>query len=86
MTHPLVSRLVPLMDHRVEELHAIVAEWVVGADTELERARFRAFGSELGKVQARIGARPVPPTSEELEIALTALLAVAGWRVGWPRA
>lgn len=86
MTHPLVSRLAPLMNHDVEELHGIVAEWVVSSPDDAERARLRAFGSELGKVKARIGARPAPPTQEEIEIALTALLAVASWRLKWPKA
>lgn len=86
MTHPLVSRLAPLMNHDVEELHGIVAEWVVRSPDDEERARLRAFGSELGKVKARIGARPAPPTQEEIEIALTALLAVASWRLKWPQA
>lgn len=86
MIHPLASRLAPLMHRDVQELHAIVAEWVLDSADELDRARLRAFGSELGKVQARIGARTSPPTQEEIEIALTAVLALSGRRVGWPRA
>jgi len=84
MPHPLVARLAPLMNHHVLELHAIVAEWVVREDDDFERARLRAFGSELGAVQTRISARPTPPSEEEIEIALTALFALSGHRVGRP--
>jgi hypothetical protein len=81
MTHPLASQLAPIMDRDVHELHGIVAEWIVSESSEHERARYRTFGSELSKVQARISARPAPPTEEEIEIALTALLALSGRRV-----
>lgn len=78
MPHPLATQLAPLMDLNVEELHQIVARWIVNEPSELERARLRAFGSELRKMKARIERRPTPPSEEELEIALTALLALAG--------
>lgn len=81
MTHPLASRLAPLMSHDLQELHAIVAEWVVDSGDDLERARYRVFGSELGAVKRRISARTSPPTHEEIEIALTAVLALSGRRV-----
>jgi hypothetical protein len=68
------------MDRDIEELHAIVAQWVVEANDELERARYRVFGSELGAVQRRISARSSPPSREEIEIALTAVLALSGRR------
>jgi hypothetical protein len=80
MTHPLAHRLATLMDRDIEELHAIVAQWVVEANDELERARYRVFGSELGAVQRRISARSSPPSREEIEIALTAVLALSGRR------
>ena len=86
MTHPLATRLAPLMNRNVEELYDIVAEWVVTAPNDLERARYRLFASELRKVQTRISARPSPPSEEDIEIALTALLAVSGRRWQWPRA
>jgi len=81
MTHPLASRLAPIMDHELEELRAIVAEYVVEETDDRERARYRVFGSELGAVKRRISARPAPPTREEIEIALTAVLALSGRRV-----
>ncbi len=81
MTHPLAVELAPIMHRNVEELRAIVAEWVVREASEQERARYRTFGSELRKVKTRIVARPVPPTQEEIEIALTALLALSGRRM-----
>ncbi len=81
MTHPLASRLAPIIDHNVEELHTVVAEWMLREPDEFERARYRVFGAELRRVKDRIGARPAPPTQEEIEIALTALLALAGRRV-----
>ncbi|MCC6666413.1 MAG: hypothetical protein IT375_21855 [Polyangiaceae bacterium] len=80
MTHPLAHRLATLMDRDLEELHAIVAQWVVETNDELERARYRVFGSELGAVQRRISARSSPPSREEIEIALTAVLALSGRR------
>lgn len=86
MTHPLASQLAPIMNRDVEELRNIVAEWVVSERNELERARYRMFGAELSKVQARISKRPAPPTEEEIEIALTALLALSGRHFARPRA
>jgi hypothetical protein len=80
MTHPLASRLAPIISRDLNELHAIVAEWVVGESDAKERARYRVFGSELRAVQRRISARSLPPTHEEIEIALTAVLALAGRR------
>jgi hypothetical protein len=80
-THPLASHLAPLMNRDVQELHSIVAQWVMQAPNDFERARYRVFGAELRKVQVRISKRPAPPTEEEIEIALTALLALAGRRV-----
>ena len=40
--------------------------------------RLRRFGAELRAVKARIERRPQPPTQEEVEIALIALLALSG--------
>jgi hypothetical protein len=81
MTHPLASRLAPLMNRDLDELHSIVAEWVLGEADDHERARYRVFGSELSAVKRRISARTSPPTHEEIEIALTAVLALSGRRV-----
>jgi hypothetical protein len=78
MPHPLATQLAPLMDRDVQELREIVARWIVNEPSELERARLRAFGAELRAMKTRIQRRPTPPSEEELEIALTALLALAG--------
>jgi hypothetical protein len=80
MPHPLASHLAPLIDRDVDELRTIVAHWVVSESSEEERARYRRFGAELGKLKKRIQARTTPPSEEEIEIALTALLAIAGHR------
>jgi len=82
MAHPLASELAPIMDREVDELHQIVARWVVREEREPERNRYRLFGADLREVKRRIAARGVPPTSEEVEIALTALLVLAGRRAG----
>jgi hypothetical protein len=82
MAHPLACQLAPLMDRELEELHTIVARWVVGADSDAERARYRYFGSGLRELKHRIAARNSPPTQEEIEIALTVLLLLAGRRAG----
>jgi hypothetical protein len=76
--HPLASHLAPIMDRDVDELREIVARWVVSESSESERARYRRFGAELRAMQARIFARATPPSEEEVEIALAALLAIAG--------
>jgi hypothetical protein len=81
MPHPLASHLAPLIDREVGELQAIVAHWVVSEPDEFERARYRSFGSELRALKVRIERRPTRPSDEEIEIALTALLAVVGRRV-----
>ena len=49
---------------------------------EQERARYRVFGSTLRELKCRIVARHTPPTQEEIEIALTVLLLLAGRRAG----
>lgn len=80
MPHPLATHLAPLMNQDVDDLRAIVAHWVVNESSEVERHRYRCFGAELRAVKARIAARPQPPSEEELEIALTALLVLSGRR------
>ena len=82
MAHPLACQLAPLMDRDLEELHQIVADWVLREQSETERARYRLFGGELRELKRRIAARPTPPTEEEVEIALAALLVLAGRRAG----
>jgi hypothetical protein len=81
MTHPLVSVLSGQMDKDVGSLHAIVAEWVLRARSEEERATLRFFGAELGAVQRRIHRRSEPPSEEEIQVALTAVLALMTRRV-----
>ncbi len=81
MTHPLVRRLTPIIDGDIDTLRAIVAEWVRSTECERERAALRHFGAELGAVQRRIRCRSCPPTSEEIEIALTAVLALMHRRI-----
>ena len=73
------------MDHELNELRTIVARWVVSESDELERNRYRRFGAELRALKTRISARSTPPTEEEIEIALTALLALAGRSDGGSR-
>ena len=81
MTHPLAAELAPLMHHELEDLHRVVARWVIEAPDAGQRARYRAFGSELSAMQRRVQQRAEPPTQEEIEIALTALLALVGRRL-----
>ncbi len=80
MPHPLARTLAPLIDLEVDDLRAIVARWVLAESDETERARYRRFGAELRALKARIKARTTPPTEEEIEIALTALLVLSGRR------
>lgn len=65
-----------MMYGELELLHRIVAEWVLHSPTPQERAALRTFGGELGAVQRRMRRRTEPPTEEEIEIALTAVLAL----------
>jgi len=81
MTHPLVSRIAKMMDDDLTKAHLLVAEWVLSCPSDSERAAFRYFGAELGAVQRRIRSREAPPTAEEIEIALTAVLALVNRRV-----
>jgi hypothetical protein len=76
--HPLAARLAPIIYEDVASLRTIVASWVVNASSQEERARYRRFGAELSALQRRIAARSEPPSEEEVEIALTALLALSG--------
>lgn len=82
MPHPLATELAPLIGLDVASLHEVVARWVIAERDTEERARYRAFGAELSGLKRRIEARPTPPTHEEIEIALTALLVLAGRRAG----
>ncbi len=70
-----------MMDGELDHLHRIVAQWVMESRTERERAALRYFGAELGAVQRRIRLRQNPPTAEEIEIALTAVLALVDRKV-----
>jgi len=78
MPHPLAAHLAPIIDEDLDSLRTIVAEWVVKATTPEERARYRRFGVELSGLKRRIAARSQPPSEEEVEIALIALLALSG--------
>ena len=78
MAHPLATELAPMMNRDVDDLRRVVAEWVVREQSERERARYRLFGAALSRLKARIAARSVPPTEEEIEIAITAMLVIAG--------
>ncbi len=80
MPHPLATQLAPIIDLEVGQLQSIVARWVVNEPDELERARYRTFGARLRGLKERIVARPQPPSDEEVEIAITAMLALAGRR------
>jgi hypothetical protein len=77
MPHPLATHLAPIIDNDVQDLRSIVARWIVNEPSELERARYRIFGAQLRAVKQRIDARPTHPSEEEVEIALTAALALA---------
>ena len=80
MPHPLATHLAPLIDRDIDELREIVARWVLNESSEAERARYRRFGAELGALKARISAQKVAPSDEEVEMALSALLAIVGNR------
>lgn len=81
MTHPLVSSIVDLMHGDLENVHRVVAQWVLSSPCDAEKAKLRYFGAELGAVQRRMKCRQAPPTREEVEIALTAVLALVSRRV-----
>jgi hypothetical protein len=76
----LPSTLASEFDRNIHELRSIVAHWVINERSETERSRYRRFADELRAVKDRIAARPTPPSEEELEIALTALLVLSGRR------
>ena len=78
VAHPLATELAPQIHRDVADLHQIVARWVIEAKTQQERAKYRVFGSGLRELQHRIAVRSTPPTEEEIEIALTVLLVLAG--------
>lgn len=77
MPASLVRLLSSQMDRDIDALWAIVAGYVLSTACEQERAVLRHFGTELAAVQRRIQRRPVPPSEEEIEIALTAVLALS---------
>jgi hypothetical protein len=71
-----------MMNGELSVLHREVARWVLESPNEVERNALRFFGAELGAVQRRIQRRTEPPTEEEIEIALTAVLALVHLRNG----
>lgn len=73
-----------MMSGELSLLHREVARWVLESPTEAERNALRYFGAELGAVQRRIQRRMEPPTEEEIEIALTAVLALVHRRTERP--
>ncbi|OQX67253.1 MAG: hypothetical protein B6A08_16195 [Sorangiineae bacterium NIC37A_2] len=77
MPASLVRLLSTQMDRDIDSLWTIVAGYVLNAGCEQERAVLRHFGTELAAVKRRIERRPVPPSEEEIEIALTAVLALS---------
>ena len=76
MTHPLVYKVAPGMMGDLTKARAEVAQWLVRCESESERLLYRSFGAELGAVQRRMKLRPQPPSLEEVEIALTCVLAL----------
>jgi len=78
--HPLASHLAPLIDRDIEELRTIIARFIVSEPSEAERARYRRFGAELAGLKARLAARKIPPSDEEVELALSTLLVLAAAR------
>ena len=59
------------------ELEEVVRRWLAEAPTDASRRHYDALGKRLLDLKAALAEAPVPPTEEELELALTMMLKLA---------
>jgi hypothetical protein len=60
-----------------DELREIVRRWVQTAGTASERRAYERFGAQLLDLRDELSRRPIQPTRDELQTALTLMLTLA---------
>jgi hypothetical protein len=66
-----------ILESDLDELREIVKRWLAEAPTGNVRRQYETFGAKLIEVKQALAEQPVPPTREELELALTMMLRLA---------
>ena len=75
---PLAAQMAQLLcDSDMDELREIVRRWIAEAPTEAIRRQYEMFADKMVELKHALTETPVPPTREELELALTLMLKLA---------
>ncbi|GAC1352028.1 MAG: hypothetical protein NVS3B20_22830 [Polyangiales bacterium] len=76
--HPMARQLAKLLTTSdLDELQEVVKRWVATAYSERQRQQFHEMGGRVLELKAAFQEGSVQPSQEELELALTMMLALA---------
>jgi len=76
--HPMARQLAQLLTGSdVDELKEVVRRWVDTAVSERQRQQFMEMGTRILELKSALSAGGVQPSREELELALSMMLALA---------
>ena len=76
--HPMARQLAQLLTTSdLEELREVVKRWVDTAPSERQKQHYMEMGSRILELKAAFSEGTVQPTRDELELALTMMLALA---------
>ena len=76
--HPMARQLAQLLTGSdTAELGEVVKRWVDTAVSERQRQQFMEMGRRILELKSALGEGAVQPSREELELALTMMLALA---------
>jgi len=76
--HPMARQLAQLLSGSdLDELTEVVKRWVETAISERQRQQYKEMGSRILELKAALSEGSVQPTREELELALSMMLALA---------
>ncbi len=76
--HPLAVQLAKLLVRSdVDELREVVRRWTKEAPMGTSRKQYEIFGAKVIELKQAFAEAPVPPTEQELELALTMMLNLA---------
>ena len=75
---PMATQMAQLLcDSDVDELEEIVRRWIAEAPTGAIRRQYKTFGAKMLELKLQLAEAPVPPTRDDLELALTMMLKLA---------
>lgn len=76
--HPMARQLAQILSSSdLAELKEVIARWAATAHTERQRQQYLEMGSRILELKAALSEGSVQPTRDELELALTMMLALA---------